>query len=185
MFNLLPEKTKNEVRLEFRRRTWGVFLFIAFLVFVISSTLSLPYFLNLHAMRFELEKELSNFRQSSILVDYQQLADELEKTNKELLATKNNISNHLNLQSLLEAVGSARPSTVKINRFAFNRKDDSASLILSGESANREALKDFTAKLKGISQFNVVDVPLSSFTKATEADFSVTLEIALKAKKDE
>jgi len=183
MFNLLPEKTKEVVRREYQFRTWATFFVLLSTVFFFLILIFLPALFVSNSIRLGLEHNIEDLNKSVVLVDYKTMAFELNESNTQIITAKENLKNRIDLQELIEVIDGVRPSSIKINRFAFKDAGGQTNLILSGEADDRDALKNFSAKLQGVSKFSSVEVPLSSFTKSSNADFSITLEVVKNSPK--
>lgn len=177
MFNLLPETSKEIVRKEYRFRIWTTFVLMMTISLLFLIIIFLPIYFVSKNIHNSLDHEISNLKNNAVLVDYKAMVDELDSSNKEVSTAKAEIGKRLDLQAVISAVEDVRPSNIQIYRFAFSTSGGVQKIFLTGEAKSREALKDFSTKLNGLSQFESVDLPLSSFTKSTEVDFSVTLII--------
>ncbi len=177
MFNFLPEKEREDLRSEYKKRRLSViFVFMA-----LSGLVSLFLFAPTYIV-FYLEKEQLIKTLEVVQKDSKHLVD------PNFFENIKNISNDVDLLNshteevfvtdLINLVLLSKPELVSITSFAFqkNNNNQELSASLSGFAENREVLLEFSEKLKSKEYITEVNIPLASFTREKNLDFSMQIK---------
>lgn len=176
MFNLLPETEKSKILKEYSLRR--VIVFFAFLC--VSALIALvgifpSYLLSSLKLR-EVKDNVSSVRQSSAFQEADQLSKELSQANAKLVALQSNTSSVF-VEDLFSRVIAHKISGIRLNGLMYKRgvTKDSSVISVSGVAQDRESLSNFESELEKEPLFKNVSLPVSSFTKDTNADFSLQI----------
>lgn len=174
MINLLPQEKKDTLKNSIKKKslsTLFVFLGILFLIF---SALISPSVLLLNAKEKSLREILSRSEEErrKILKDTEM---EIRKYNQRAnlyLQSKNfeSVPDFFIRKSI-----EAKPSNISLNNFSFSRDESIITLDASGLAENREALLSYVETLKILPNIKEVTVPISSFVKGENLEFTVRI----------
>lgn len=179
MFNLLPNEDRINVKEEYRRRVVVFSLLFLAIALASSIVLLLPSVYILSQNGGRLKEELEEFKKAPESEDYQILAKEVRLTRSRLQALKK-YPERFEVAEILKKVVDGKPKGAKIDTITFSSAEDGLKITLNGIATNRELLRTFVNSLKNDTTFTGVDVPLSSFAKAEDAEFIITLSIKKK-----
>jgi hypothetical protein len=177
MANLITEKQKREIKIDYYVRFSAVVLFIFSLLGIFLLAYVIPYYIsvnrkyNLVAEQFKsLDNKADITGQSIALVN--QTAEELSAV--DLYYAKGS-SPSVYFNKIIEN----KNPNIKITRLSFSLpKADQAQLLVSGLANNRDGLVLFIEDLKSRAGFASVESPVSSFAK--ESNIAFTLNIKTK-----
>ncbi len=177
MFNLLPEKEKEKLRSEYKMRRWSVFFVFVLISGVVSIILFAPtyfvvYFEKQHLANFleeiKLEsKEIINPKVLEELSDASEIVKLLEPHTEEVFVAE-----------LIRAVLERKPTGISITSFSFEKTGGGKELraSLAGFAETREVLLEFSNELKKEDHVTDVEIPLASFTREENLDFSLQIK---------
>ena len=177
MFDLLPEKERELIKSEYKIRRWSLLLIFLFFLGVISVILFTPTYFAIYLEKRYLSEALDEVqRESEKLVD-PKMFEELKRVNE----TVNSLESHLyeiSVTELMKGVLSCKPDGVSITSFAFEKTDGGGSLrtSLAGHAGTREELLEFSSNLKEEDYVTEVDIPLASFAREYDLDFSLQIK---------
>lgn len=174
MINLLPQNKKDELRLMIKKRAISVFLVSLGVLFFIISVLMTPSVLLLDAKEKSLNEILSRSEEErrKILTETE---GEIRKYNqRSSVYLKNKILKSVSDVYIAESIKS-KPANITLHNFYFSRVDSDISLDISGFAENREALLVYVENLKIISGVKEVTVPISSFVRGENLEFTIKI----------
>lgn len=178
--NLLPKEKKDILKKGLKLRFLTVLLHVSTVAFLIGLIMLLPaYFLvssHLDALALEAGNESETGKNAE--QDILGLPAEL---NGKLQFFQSNTADEGVTGSLSKIIG-LLPVGVRLDNISFTRRlSDTGSgkaILISGISADRDSLLKFGNALKESREFASVEVPVSSFTKERNLDFSINISIA-------
>lgn len=177
MFNFLPEKERKELRSEYKTRRWAVvFIFIA-LSGLVSVLLFAPTYTFFYLEKEYLIKTLETTQKDSKNIVSPEFFEKLKKVSKDV-ESLNSHTEEIFVTDLIEMVLLSKPEFVSITNFAFQKNSNKKTLdvSLSGYAKNRDVLLEFSEKLKNKDYVTDVNIPLSSFTREEDLDFSLQIK---------
>ncbi|OHA16096.1 MAG: hypothetical protein A3H57_02045 [Candidatus Taylorbacteria bacterium RIFCSPLOWO2_02_FULL_43_11] len=177
MFNLLPNKDREIVKGEYRRRLFVVSLFFIMGGLLSSLLLLLPSAYVAYEGNNAVRKVLAEYLQKPEISSYSSISKEVEATRSQLVAIKSAMTAEADITSLIKEVESKKPKGVEIYAFSWNFQEGSISIILSGKALTRTLLQSFETEMKKSEMFSSVDVPRSSYAKADNPQFSMSILI--------
>lgn len=178
MVNLLTSQQKNIIAREYKRRR-SVVWFCA-LAFIAASSLvlllpSLLYVVNDHReVSRRLAAEKGRATQAAEGEDPVVIVKEVNRK----LAILKRVRIELPLpDSVITALLENIPAGVKVTSISYERKKDDGLVLVGGVAPDREALLAFLKVLRQEPLFSEVDLPISSFVKNRDIDFSMKITI--------
>jgi hypothetical protein len=177
MINLIPKKEKQKITIGFYYRLMVLFLCtIDFCVFILIACLLPSYFFSFQknvSVNLKLEAQA---KEPLPLVDEQSLVVIKEVNSKLDLIDKDEKNKFLPSFQVINAVLLKKGSNIKITQIFY--ENDSAKgrkISLTGTAPSREVLLSFRRALEASSDFKTVDLPISSFVKGSNIQFSLSL----------
>ncbi|MEK7460514.1 MAG: hypothetical protein AAB628_03130 [Patescibacteria group bacterium] len=182
MINILPQSEKKKILLEYRLRLGVTVVFaIAGLVLANIALLAPSYLLvvtkyniasehltGLVQAQGGSEKETEVYRKTSEL-------------NKKVSLYKG--AGHENSQTplpaILRVIEIKRPE-IKINSIVYDKNSVRERIVVSGKAVDRDSLALFLETLKREPSFTKVDLPVGSYVKSVDIEFSLAVERSLK-----
>lgn len=184
MLNLLPLIDKKKVRMEYRLRLAVVLVFgLAFLVFA-NSALLVPSYIRAFSKHSLATEQLASVVGRG---DIQSARDSAEKeatikireVNKKLsLFTSGEKKGEEKLvpsEAFRKIIG-LKTSAIKIFGITYEVSLERERFVITGKSANRDSLRSFVDALKKDGLFTAVELPISSYVKSVDIEFSITVD---------
>ncbi|KKU80276.1 MAG: hypothetical protein UY07_C0048G0008 [Parcubacteria group bacterium GW2011_GWA1_47_8] len=182
MLNLLPLFEKKNVLTEYRMRLAVVAVFaLSFLVFASLALLASSYFRAFSKQNIA-EKRIAELTGKSATENAQEekaTEAKIKEINKkvELLLAKGPEDPVLAVPSeAFSRIFNRKTTAIKIFSISYSNLPDRTRFVVTGLAGNRESLASFVEALKKESTFNRVDLPISSYVKSMDIDFSIVLE---------
>ena len=178
MINLLPQKYKSSQASKYKFRRLIVACGFIFVLSMVSLTFFVPAYILKNAAYVESEpvgtNESNGSNESSENAEgFVEILASLSRAS--ILVTE--LNTRLPDSNVYETMLAFqnKSSGIKINEISYtNRGGDSNKIIIRGVAANREDLTNFGRFLEARPEFDQIDLPISSFTKESNIDFSLT-----------
>ena len=183
MLNILPTEEKKKILVEYRLRL-GVVSVFALGALVFSSLVLLAPSYMLAVVKYNgISEELSalELKQSNVGQE-KEVGAQIRDENKKIdLFLKGDTSGRLSPpQAILNIIG-IKGDAIKIQGFIYDASALQERLVVTGVAADREGLARFVETLKKDPTFTKVELPISSYVKSSNIDFSVVVERAVKS----
>lgn len=175
MFNLLPKEDKEMVRSEYGRRLTSVILAILLSVFVISMFILSTLLVNVYFGSESAALELATLKSKPASNDYRDLENSIRGTKASLATLAVDMTGRPRILNMITEALQNKPKNIFINNISWSVGDNGAVLNLSGTASSREVLREYVLVLQSDKSFSGVDIPVSNFAKAEDADFSITI----------
>lgn len=192
MSNLLPEQYRKTLVREYKLRRLIVVTWFVFILSLISLAFFVPAFVFI-----KIDESLVGLQDNkSASAPTDAVGNETKNVSKTLaeLDRASKIARELGSNPVAFSVYEVmrvlqfKPPSIRINEVAYVNKqtvavDDGGSagskivVTMKGVADTRESLTVFGKFLAARPEFENVDVPISSFTKTTDIDFSLTAEV--------
>jgi hypothetical protein len=106
---------------------------------------------------------------------------EIKKVNKKVALFLGDEKNPSPVPSelIFKVIGMKNP-TLRLSGILYDVTALRERLVISGQAASRDGLAQFVETLKKDKTFTLVDLPISSYVKSTNIDFSLVIEHSLK-----
>ncbi len=198
MLNIFPTEEKKKVLVEYRLRL-GVVAVFALAALVLSSlALLVPSYLIAVSRYNGASVELSSLelRQGRAGQEKEvgtQIREENKKIDIFLKGLKPDLqvrptadgglgdaSGRLSPPQIILSIIGIKSSAIKIQGFTYDASAGSERLVVTGVASDRDGLAHFVETLKKDPTFTSVTLPISSYVKSTDIDFSVVVERVIK-----
>jgi hypothetical protein len=179
MLNLLTDEYKKEILWEYRKRLIAITLFLISFAVVIGCVSLIPTYFNILQKRQTLEADKTLYQSKIALVGDKEIVEKVQTLTRDTDALQP--LQTIQVSSVIDRV-IAHAEEVKLNRFTFTlNADNTYTLDIQGNAPNRESLLSFSKTLKGDTtlQYDEKSLPLSSFTKTKDINF--TLKVGVTA----
>jgi hypothetical protein len=177
MINLIPNEEKKKKVKDFYFRLTVVFLTLLGVMMTMASVAILPaYFLssvkkNLYNTKLETEK-----KEVSIQEDEATLSAISDLKNKLSLIESSKTKKYLISEEVINQILLKKTSDIKISGISYDFDASKGKTIkISGTASSRERLLLFKRTLEDGGTYKKVDLPISSFVKGTNINFSIVL----------
>jgi len=182
MINILPIQEKKKILTEYRLRL-GVVAVFAIMTLVLSSfVLLIPsYLLAVSKYKGLSENFLTMEAKQGRVGQGDEIGAQISNINKKInlflkggarveSAPPQSILNILNMKG----------DRIKIHGFTYDATTGKGRMVVVGVSDDRDSLAQFIEVLKKEPTFTKVELPISSYVKSTNIDFSVVIEREIK-----
>ena len=184
MLNLLPTREKKKLRTEYYIRLATVVVSMFALVFILGGAFLVPVYI---AARYEKESavgSLATHTNTTTSEDEERDAGAiLTETNKRvqaLLVASTATGTRSIPSDLFSKILTFKTPAIKITSFVYSGSLGQEQVKISGVSQDRESLALFAEGLRKSGVFTAVELPVRSYVKSSNIDFSITLTRALK-----
>jgi hypothetical protein len=177
MTNLLPDEYKKIINTEYKRRLFTVFLWILVAIITITIVTVLPLGIKIYFEEKQVGSELQLLKSKPAVLDYSSLEKDIKDTKKDLDMLKNEVPKRLYVANMIEDVLAVKPSGIRFDSIVWFREDKYFRFMIGGRGDNREVLRQFVNNLKSNPLFVTVDLPVSSFAKPEDVDFTITIKV--------
>lgn len=186
--NLLPREEKRKNRAEYLLRLSTVALCAILFLVIANFALLAPSY-----MRASSKKSTAEAR---ITASTGMIASEREEDEKDANARIRDLNKKLSVLSsgaggvatqtlpsqMIASILALKTAAIKIQNIAYDATSERARYVISGRALDRESLAQFTDKLKKSTLFTKIELPISSYVKSTNIEFSLVLETSSSAK---
>lgn len=178
MLHLLTEEHRQKVVREYRKRVIVVFVLGLFFVSVISFIFIVPTFFlsysgysDLKVKEQALDSELSSKEDSVSSESIRSIATSIEVLRM--------FDKKKSVYSTLEGLLNGKPAGVQIKNIIFTPNElESMTIDIAGKADTRKSLVSFDQYVKSNPLFSEVIIPLGSFAKEKNIDFSMKLTVS-------
>jgi len=176
MFNLLPEVEKKKILQEYNVRRGIVFFVFLCVSLGIALVGIFPSYVLSSIKLKEVKDNVSLVQQSSLFQEAGQLNKDLSQANIKLTALQADAPSVL-IGDLFSRVIEHKVVGVRLNGLMYKKgaTKDSSIVSLSGVAKNRESLSNFASELKKEPLFKNISLPVSSFAKDSNAEFTLQI----------
>ena len=183
MLNILPHDEKKKILTEYRLRLSVAAIFaVAALVLASLVLLAPSYMLAVSKYNF-VAGELARLEQKQRAAGQEKEVDtQIKEVNKKInLFLGDKKVARRTPSEVMQGVLSAKNSSVKVQSITYDINTERERLVLSGMANDRDSLALFVETLKKDPAFTKVDMPIGSYVKSVNIDFSIVLESPLGA----
>jgi len=182
MFNILPQEEKKKVLTEYRLRLAVVVVFAVAALVLSSCILLVPsYLLAVSKYNFA-AKELATLEGKQVDGGKEKEIDtQIKAVNKKIslfLGDKKAIAR--TPSEAILSVLSVKNFSIKIRSVLYDVNPDREHLVFMGRAEDRDSLASFVEILKKDPSWNSVDLPIGSYVKSTNIDFTIVLERTIR-----
>ena len=178
MLNILPIEEKKKALIEYRLRLSVVSFFGISALAVASSVLFAPAYIlavskhnSSEAQLAELKKKYGGAEQEK------ELGAQIREINtKILLLLSGDTSERHTPSQAVASILSLKGNEIKISAFTYEAMASQERVVLTGTASDRDNLANFVEILKKDPTFTSVTMPISSYVKSENIDFSIVIE---------
>lgn len=188
MANLLPAEEKKNVRTIYRLRLSAILVGAATFIAIANLALLAPSYLRAGTKEQVAEDRVTQV--SGVSADEQARAGEAVR--EEARAFEKKTALFLRTQTvargtyparMISDIITLREPLVRIQSLSYDKTEIRERFVVAGISAGRDHLARFVDALKKDARFTKVEIPISSYVKTNDINFSIALEIASPKKK--
>ena len=178
MFELLPHDIRKIAQKRYISRLISLYAFGLFGLFLIGAMLTFPSYMLVSSKEAAAlsEKKVAEERTKVEKSDSVGLLISSAKVKIEAVKAVSNLTQaYPAVKLVLSKIGSG----ISLTNLSFSRTttgDSTTKVLISGIAGTRENLIAFSDSLKSEKRFIKVNVPVSSFAKNKNADFSISIE---------
>ncbi len=176
MANLITEKQKKGLKIDYIIRLSAVTLFLISLLGLFSLAYVIPYYISINNKDFQVAKQFENV----INLENQENTDEnmtrIVGQTLDKMKTIEIYSKGINPSAYFTTIINNKNSGISIIKLSFDyTKDKQLSFLVNGISKNRESLVTFVDSLKSEPGFTSVDFPISDLAKDDDINFTLNI----------
>jgi len=187
MINILPIEEKKKHIIEYRLRLGVVSVFAVAALVVSSLVLLIPsYFLTVIKYN-DANQELTTLKERSRIDEKRKnVSSQIDAINNKIsiLLTKGRGEQSAPSQ-VISGILLSKDSAIKISGITYDATAKQDRIVLSGTAINRDSLAKFVSELKNNPEFIGVELPISSYVKISNIDFSIVVTRAIDKKKQQ
>lgn len=178
MINILPIEEKKKVITEYRFRLGVVAIFAVSTLVLSSLVLLAPAYLLAVSKYNSISSELAVLESKQGRgVQEKDVNMQTNSINKKIdLFLNGGVSASSSPSQALLNILNIKGNTVKIQGFTYDANAGQGRFVVIGKAPDREVLARFVEELKKEPTFAKVDLPISSYVKSTNIDFSIVIE---------
>lgn len=182
MLNILPYEEKKKVITEYRMRLAIVGVFAVAALVLASLVLLIPSYMLAVSKHNFVADELARLEQKQGGASQEKEVDaQIKEVNKKInLFLGDKTAAPSTPSSVVIGIIAVRSPEVKIQSIMYDIKPDHERIVLSGKANDRDSLALFAETLKKDPSFSKVELPIGSYVKSTNIEFSLVLERTLK-----
>ena len=182
MSNLLPEKEKDLIKRHHLSRLFALALFYVFMSVVFGVILLLPPIILSNSKSESSEKRLEILEESVAYKTSTNIEKSLLETNNDLKSARGFVGKRP-IEDYLEPAISSKGGGVELSSLSYRDIDEkSGEISLSGIAINRDSILSYIEKLKTISSFSDINLPIGSLANDRDIEFSLRFVVNLVEK---
>lgn len=182
MLNILPYEEKKKNLTEYRLRFSVVAVFAVAALVLASLVLLVPsYMLAVSKYNFVAD-ELARLEQKQSDAGQEKEVDtQIKEVNKKIsLFLGDEKSTRSTPSEVILGILTVKGPAVKVRSISYDVNLERERLVLSGKADDRDSLALFVETLKKDPSFSNVDLPIGSYVKSVNIDFSLVVERTIK-----
>lgn len=178
MINIFATKEKKKILNKYRIRLAIVSLIVADIFIIANLVLFMSPYLLSGAKYNNLEKELATLEEvyGGGVKEKDVNSHVVDINNKIALLLKNSAETQLSPSQVMSDILKNKSRMVKIYGFTYDSVVSQERVVITGEALDRDSLSSFFEELKKDTRFTNVTLPISSYVKSEDIEFSVVLE---------
>lgn len=183
MLNILPTAEKKNVLIEYRIRLAVVSIFAIGAVAVSGAVLLVPAYLLAVSKHSSSNDQLSALEKKyGDSAQEKELGAQIREVNtKILLLLSGDTTDNLTPSQVVAKIISLKSSDIKILSLSYETTANQERVVLTGAASDRDSLAGFFETLKKDPTFTSVTMPISSYVKSENIDYSIVIERKSKA----
>lgn len=184
MLHLLTEEYKKKVEREYTYRVLIVVSIIIIILSLLGLILIAPSYIKIHSTYSKLTAERDSYAEKIKLRQDDNAVDGIRSVQNSITVLKN-YSQVYSVRDIVLSLAAKKQKGISISRFSYSKPKDVPTVDMSGKAESRASLMSFSDQLKKDSAFSGVTIPLSSFAREKDIDFSLKLSVVASPTKNE
>lgn len=178
MLNILPAAEKKKVLIEYRVRLAVVSIFAIGAVAVAGAVLLVPAYLLAVSKHGASNDQLSALEKKyGDSAQEKELGAQIREVNtKILLLLSGGTTDKLTPSQAIANIISLKSSDIKISSLTYEATANQERIVLTGAASDRDSLAGFVETIKKNPTFTSVTMPISSYVKSENIDYSIVIE---------
>ncbi len=178
MLNILPTEEKKKILVEYRLRLAIVSFFAIGAIAAASLVLLAPAYILAVTKNNTVEEQLAVLEKKygGAGQEKELSAQIREINNKILLLLSGDATDRLVPSQAVAKILSLKGSSIKIIAFTYETMANQERVVLTGTASDRDSLASFVETLKKDPTFTSATMPISSYVKSENIDFSIVIE---------
>lgn len=180
MSNLLPLAQQKQVRSLYRWRIVSTVLYMSTSVVLLSCAFVVVSFFVLEQREKSLEVEIMRAEQAKQNIEKEDFSKTINTVREELkLFSKHPLQTLHVVNDVVMPIMGVYNDTISISRIGYAVQTVTPKIEIRGIAKDRASLLSFVNKLRTVSNFRDVAVPISSFAEKDTLDFIITFELSI------
>lgn len=177
MINLLSPQKKTQVKNVLLSRFLNfAFVFISFCFFVLILSL-VPIYIHLNKQAQNVEVLVNSLGTNGKYGQFKNSIELVNETNKKIKIFPNEMPKNGRIEYVLNRIIELKDSNIKIKSFKYTGgESDIQSIEITGVATDRKSLLGFKERLVSEKGFSNVVLPISSFVRVENIDFTISLK---------
>ncbi len=178
MLNILPTEEKKKVIIEYRIRLAVVSIFAVGALAIASAVLLFPAYMLAISKNNASNEQLSGLEKKyGDSSQEKELGAQIRDINtKILLLLSGETTDKLTPSQTVANIINLKGSDIKISSLMYETMTSQERVVLTGTASDRDSLALFVETLKKDPTFTSVSMPISSYVKSENIDFSIVIE---------
>ncbi len=181
MLHLLTDEYKKKVSREYAFRVWIVVSLIVLVISILSALFIAPAYLKINAVYNKILAEKEDYSEKIKSRQDDNSVDGVRNITNTIAALKNFNSKESTRDIVLNLV-SKKQKGISLSHIAYGLTKSGLILEVAGKAETRSSLVAFSDQLKKDVSFTGVTIPLSSFAREKDIDFSLKLSVSSSTK---
>lgn len=177
MLNLLPLQEKKKTLTEYRLRFFAFAVFTLGALIVANLALLTPSYLLAVSKYDSISADLAARQAKQGIGGQAKTIDgQVRAVNKKIaLFSSDGSTKRVSPADVNAKIIEIKSAAIKIQSFSYDASGPQERIVVSGLADDRDSLAAFVDALKKEGTFSSVDLPVSSYVKSTNIDFSIAL----------
>lgn len=181
MLNIFSTEEKKKVLTEYRLRLAVVSIFAVGALVLSSLVLLAPSYLLAVAKHNDADRELVVLEEKGGAREQErEINIQIRDINSKISLLANGNDGRLSPPQIILDIIEIKGDTIKIEQFAYDANTTQERITLSGTALDRSSLALFVEALKKNPLFTDVSLPISSYVKSSDINFTAVIEIKAK-----
>lgn len=182
MLNILSTTEKKKILVEYRFRLAVVSIFAVGALVLASLVLLAPSYLLAITKYNGISAELARLEaKQGSTVQEKDINTQISSINKKIdLFLKGGVNATSSPSQMILNILNDRGNSIKIQGFTYDVSVGLGRFVIIGTAIDRDSLAQFVERLKREPTFTKVDLPISSYVKSANIDFSIVIERGVK-----
>ena len=177
MLNILPKIEKKKIMLEYRLRLATVAVLAVTALILSNLVLLAPVYLIAVEKNSDAKNDLNILQESkSKVINEKDVNTEVLAVNKNIaLFLKTGAAEAASPVTFISKILEIKGDLVRISGFTYDASGAEERMVVTGTARTRESLAKFIEALKKEPKFTSIDLPISSYVKSSNIDFSAVI----------